>query len=121
QMLLEQHALVRHMLIDDPQPLGIDRDNKTRVNLAQRLQFREARRARWRFPGLRGLAKWLRTPARGRVLGHRSSIHAIRPHDLSSRGKNFSGRAETKSLRYRWQRHRGQTKRRFHTGIVIGL
>src|ERR1700732_2263834 len=100
-MLLEQHAFVRHMLIDDPQPLGIDRDNKTRVNLAQRLQFRKARRARGRFPGLRALAKWLGTRDSSRVRGHRSSIHAIRPDALISEGKNFSGHAETKSLRYR--------------------
>jgi len=51
QMLLEEHALVRHVLVHDPQPLAVHRDDETRADLSQRLQVSDlfgARQARRR-------------------------------------------------------------------------
>ena len=41
-MLLEQHALVRHVLVDDPQALRVHRDDEARIDLPQRLEVRDA-------------------------------------------------------------------------------
>ena len=38
---LEQNALVRHVLVDDPQPLRIDREDERVANLSDRLQRRQ--------------------------------------------------------------------------------
>ena len=43
QMLLEKHALVRHVLVDDPQPFRIHRHDEARVHLPQWPQFPDAR------------------------------------------------------------------------------
>ncbi len=38
QDLFKQHTLMRHMLINDPQPIGIDRQNERIAHLSQRPQ-----------------------------------------------------------------------------------
>ena len=38
QMLLEQHALVRHMLVNDPESFAIHRNDEAAVHLPKRLQ-----------------------------------------------------------------------------------
>src|SRR4029077_6715282 len=53
QMLLEKYALVRHVLVDDPKPFAVHRDNETAVHLPQRLQIRNRFRRRERAPGFR--------------------------------------------------------------------
>ena len=54
QVLFEQHALVRHVLVDDPQSFAIHRHDEAGVHLSQRLQFREAGGAGGRFSPMRG-------------------------------------------------------------------
>src|SRR5712692_6512269 len=51
-MLLEEHALVRHVLVDDPQSLRVYGDDVARVHLAERLELAQliaVRRAGWRL------------------------------------------------------------------------
>src|SRR5205807_4593468 len=45
QDLLEQNAFVRHVLIDDPKPVAGGGDDEAVVNLAERAQVREDRKA----------------------------------------------------------------------------
>ena len=47
-MLLEENALMRDVLVDDPQPFGIHRDDETVVHLSKRLQIRDVFRPRKR-------------------------------------------------------------------------
>src|ERR1700683_506260 len=47
-MLLEENSLVRDVLVDDPEPFRIYRDDETVVHLAKRLQVRDIFRSRKR-------------------------------------------------------------------------
>ena len=43
-MLFEKYAFMRHVLIDDPQSLGIYRDDEAGIYLPERLQLAQANR-----------------------------------------------------------------------------
>ena len=49
QMLFEQHALVRYVLVNDPQPFAVYGDDEARIHLSQRLQLTQAFGARLRL------------------------------------------------------------------------
>src|SRR5580704_7169584 len=49
-MLLEENALVRHVLIDNPQAFGVHRDDEAAAHLAERLQVNDLVRA-WQRSG----------------------------------------------------------------------
>ena len=59
---LEQHALVGHMLIDDPEAIFVNRENERISNLAERTQRSK------RFESRRGL-RLLRDRRRAAVIG----------------------------------------------------
>ena len=67
QNALEKHALVRHMLIDDPESVFVDGKNKRVSNLAQRTQCSQ------RFESWSGL-RLLRDRRRATVVGNRLRI-----------------------------------------------
>ena len=45
QVLLEEHALVRHVLVDDPQAFAVHRHDEAGAHLPQRLQVENLHRA----------------------------------------------------------------------------
>ena len=111
QMLLEEHAFVGHVLIDDPQTLGVHRHNETRVHLPEWPQLPQRNRARRSFHHLR----------RGQSFPElRLDLLAV-SRDGSSRGRFIRRDVERKPLRLRlhWSvRQRKRLSR--HAGIRIG-
>ena len=85
--LLEQDALVRHVLVDDPQAVAAGGDDEALVDLAERAQVREHRK---RHLGRRdGLGRKLamRVQAAQQLAGRRRA------------GRHFERRARVKSRR----------------------
>src|SRR5216684_4519576 len=91
-MLLEEHALVRHVLVDDPQPFAVHCHDETRAHLPEWLEVRDlfgarkaggsvcARRGKIRRPIPRGGSlHWCDTSAK---CGYRSEWNPLlnRPH-----------------------------------------
>ena len=56
-VLLKQDALVRHVLVDEPQSLAVDGDDEAGVHLSQRLEVGEAGGAGRKLDGLRGRSR----------------------------------------------------------------
>jgi len=46
EVLLKEHTLMRHVLIDEPEAIAVHGDNETRAHLAQRFKVRNLFRPR---------------------------------------------------------------------------
>ena len=87
QHLLEQNALMRHVLIDDPQSVAPRRDDEAVVDLAQRPQIRQSASSFPAIPAVRSREQ------RSMRIGHSSGSRRVRSRIV-----------EIEARRGRWQR-----------------